>query len=71
MVSGWLTLNGQTFYLQAEANGNRGRMLTGWQLIDGKWYYFNTVSDGNKGALVKNAVTPDGFVVDGNGVWVE
>lgn len=71
MVSGWLTLNGQTFYLQAEANGNRGRMLTGWQFIDGKWYYFNTVSDGNKGALVKNAVTPDGFVVDGNGVWVE
>lgn len=71
MATGWVTLDGQTFYLQAEADGNRGRMLTGWQLIDGKWYYFNTVSDGNRGALLKNTVTMDGFVVGEDGSWIE
>lgn len=45
-------------------------MVTGWNLIDGKWYYFNTVSDGTKGALFVNRETPDGYKVDGNGVWV-
>lgn len=35
MLTGWLTLNSQKFYL-----GSDGRMRTGWQTIDGKKYYF-------------------------------
>ncbi len=47
---------------------NKG-MKTGWQLLDGKWYYFNPVSDGTKGRMLKGTKTPDGYVVDENGVW--
>ena len=70
MAAGWLTLDGQTFYLQPAADGSRGRMLTGWQQIDGKWYWFNTVSDGSRGALLKNGVTPDGYPVGEDGAWL-
>lgn len=69
MQTGWITLNGQTFYLQPVSDGTRGKMLTGWQQIDGTWYYFQTTSDGNKGMLLKNTVTPDGYSVDENGAW--
>lgn len=68
LATGWVTLNGQTFYLQAVSDGTLGRMMTGWQQIDGKWYWFNTVSDGNKGVLLKNGVTPDGYPVGEDGV---
>ena len=44
-------------------------MLTGWVLIDGKWYYFHPFSDGRKGILYVGRLTPDGYYVDGNGVW--
>lgn len=67
LTTGWVMLNGQTFYLQPVSDGTLGRMMTGWQQIDGKWYWFNTVSDGNKGALLKNGVTPDGYSVGEDG----
>ena len=51
MKTGWLTIHGQTYYLQPVSNGSRGVMLTGWQRIDGTWYYFNPVSNGTRGAL--------------------
>ncbi len=64
MVQGWVNVDGNLYYL-----GQDGRMLTGWNIIDGKWYYFNTYSDGTKGALYVNRRTPDGYYVDGSGVW--
>jgi glucan-binding YG repeat protein len=70
MKTGWIEINGQTFYLQPQSNGHRGEMLTGWQQIDGKWYWFQTESNGNKGALLKNGVTPDGYKVGADGSWV-
>ena len=69
METGWLTINGQTFYLSNASDHTIGRMATGWQQIDGKWYWFQTVSDGNKGVLLKNGVTPDGFQVGEDGAW--
>lgn len=68
MATGWVALNGQTFYLQPVSDGGLGRMLTGWQQIDGKWYWFNTVSDGSKGVLLRNGVTPDGHMVGADGI---
>ncbi|MGN9171799.1 Ig-like domain-containing protein [Lachnospiraceae bacterium HCP1S3_A8] len=71
MQTGWFTdTDGHIYYLHNVSDGTRGRMVTGWNLIDGKWYYFNTVSDGTKGALFVNRETPDGYKVDGNGVWI-
>ena len=70
MVTGWYQDgDGNSYYLNPNSDGNLGRMVTGWQLIDGKWYYFNEISDGKRGALLKNTITPDGYVVDENGVW--
>ena len=70
MVTGWYQDgDGNSYYLNPNSDGTLGRMVTGWQLIDEKWYYFNEISDGKRGALLKNTTTPDGYVVDENGVW--
>ena len=71
MTDGWQTIDGQTFYLQSESDGNRGQMVTGWKQIDGEWYYFNPNSDGNRGVLLKNTVTDDGYKVDETGRWIQ
>ena len=37
-----------------------------YQNTDGKWYYL-----GADGYMMVNAITPDGFQVDNNGVWIQ
>lgn len=72
LMTGWYTdEEGNIFYLNPASDGTRGAMVTGWRLIDGKYYYFNPVSDGTRGKLLKNTVTPDGYRVDADGVWVQ
>lgn len=72
MKTGWFTdEKGRTYYLHPVADGTRGYMYTGWNLIDGKWYYFSTEEGTGNGMLLKNTTTPDGYKVDGNGVWVQ
>jgi len=39
-------------------------MATGWVKDNGKWYYL--ASSGN---MLRNTYTPDGYYVDGSGVW--
>lgn len=46
-------------------------MLLGWQQLAGKWYYFNPVSDGRQGMLLTDTLTPDGFRLDRQGVWIK
>ena len=53
MATGWVTVEGQTYYLNPQADGSQGKMVTGWQYLDDVWYYFNEVSDGTKGAMLK------------------
>ena len=67
MVTGWLTVDGQKYYLNPNSEGTRGKMYTGWQQIDGKWYYFNEISDVTKGALATNTRIGN-YYVDSNGV---
>ena len=43
-----------------------GVMLTGWQNLGGQWYYLGT-----NGAMYANTWTPDGYYVNGSGVWVQ
>lgn len=71
VVSGWLKWNESNYYLNPISNGWFGRMETGWKNVDGKWYFFEPVSGRNKGHLFVNTVTPDGYKVDSNGVWIE
>lgn len=72
MVTGIFSdTDGQTYYLKPSSDGSLGAMLTGWITVDGKWYYFNPVKTETNptGALLKNVVTPDGFVVNESGAW--
>ncbi|WP_349673845.1 Ig-like domain-containing protein [Lacrimispora sp.] len=72
MVTGWQTdEDGNIFYLKMASDGTQGQMLTGWQNVDGIWYYFNPVSDGTKGKLITNTTTPDGYVVNEKGQWIQ
>lgn len=72
MMTGWYTdADGKKYYLNPVSDGSRGSMKLGWQMIDQKWYYFNLVSDGTKGAMLVNTETPDGYKVNGEGVWVQ
>ena len=81
MQTGFLTLNGKTYYLQSS-----GAMKTGWQKISNTWYYFDgsgaMVSNGWKwinskcyyfdknGKMAANTWI-DGSYVDASGAWVK
>lgn len=69
MVTGWYTdKDSNIYYLNPVDDGTLGTLRTGWQVVDNKLYYFNPRSNGYRGALLRNTTTPDGYVVDGNGV---
>ena len=69
MLTGWIKdTDGNSYYLNPNADGTRGMMLIGWQLIDGKWYYFSEAEgSGTMGALLRDTVTPDGHRVGHDG----
>lgn len=72
MSRGWHTdPDGSAYFLHDKADGTQGYMYTGWHQIDGKWFCFNTVSNGLRGAVFRNEITPDGWKVNAEGVWVE
>ena len=70
MVTSWLDWQGNRYYLNPVPGTNSGKMLTGWQLIDGKWYYFNTEKTALEGAMLRSTMTPDGYQVGADGVWI-
>lgn len=68
LVEGFIyDANDGCIYYVEEKNG----VASGWKLIGDNWYYFNEKHDGTYGKLLLNTVTPDGYYVDGNGIWVE
>ena len=72
MMVGWYFAadEGLWYYLNPISDNTQGRMMTGWVLIDGLYYYFNENPDGHRGRMYQNEMTPDGFWVDANGVWI-
>lgn len=59
MVTGWLDLEGRSYYLNFD-----GSMAEGWQEVDGSWYYFYP-GDGRK--AVDTFI--DIFYVGKDGIW--
>jgi D-alanyl-D-alanine carboxypeptidase len=64
-LNGWQSQNGVWYYYENSGSANAYK-TTGWKEISGSWYYF-----GSDGAMYQNTVTPDGYAVDSNGVWIK
>ncbi len=60
-INGWQSINNKWYYFN-----ERGYMVTGWVLWKNAYYYC-----GPDGAMLTNTWTPDGYYVDGNGIWVQ
>ena len=60
MKTGWVYTGGNWYYFNIS-----GQMQTGWKVISGKYYYF--YGDGHMAA---NEITPDGYYVNSDGVWL-
>jgi len=60
MEKGWLEVSNKWYYIDQD-----GKMETGWVQVENKWYYLN-----KSGALLTNTITPDGYKVNRDGVWV-
>lgn len=59
--SGWVQSGNQWFYYRED-----GTMACNfWVKTKEKWYYL-----GSDGAMLKDTVTPDGYRLDGAGVWI-
>ncbi len=73
MATGWQMIGDKWYFLNTISDGSKGKMLTGWQWIDGYCYYFADQS-GNKypkGVMYKSERTPDGYLVDSYGAWID
>lgn len=63
MYTGWLLDDNNWYYLD-DVNGH---MITNeWRLSGGYWYYL-----GSDGKMLKDCVTPDGYRVNEDGVWIK
>ena len=60
-VNEWMFINQKWYFFD-----HTGYMKTGWILWKNLWYYCDS-----SGAMLTNATTPDGYRVDGNGVWIQ
>lgn len=77
-VNMWQRINGFWYYFDED-----GYMCTGWMVIDGKKYYFHENGNmacsewidkrylGEDGVMLRNTTTPDGYQVDGDGLWIQ
>ena len=70
METGWLNLQGKTYFLSTENNASLGHVLTGWHWIDGYCYYFEEADRADYGVLFSGGRTKDGYFVDANGRWL-
>ena len=67
MLTGWLTdKSGKKYYLETAVNSEMGKMARGWKAIGTDYYYFNL-----DGTLFTSGITPDGYTVNANGVWLK
>ena len=60
-ASCWKEIGGKWYYFN-----EYGYMVTGWVLWNNLWYYC-----GADGAMLTNTVTPDGYTVGSDGVWIQ
>ena len=66
MATGWVKDSvGNMYFFETANTADVGKMTTGWKSVNGSYYYFST-----DGKMMSNGMTPDGYYVGANGVWV-
>lgn len=63
LVTGWILSNNKWYFLESNGIMASNKWV---QEKDGKWYYLKV-----DGAMAVNEITPDGYKVDVNGVWIK
>ena len=67
MATGWQNIDGKWYFLNDITRGN-----TGWTRQESAWTVNQQQNPGMpQGALYQSGMTPDGYQVDGQGVWVQ
>ena len=65
MAEGWNCIDGKWYYLTTHTEGS-----SSWILNQEKWEYKKPEGHSRPhGSLYMDGVTPDGWLVDSNGVW--
>ena len=62
VVKIWLKSGGKWYFMQADGTVAKNK----WSQWYNKWYYV-----GSDGAMYANRYTPDGYWVNGSGVWAQ
>ena len=63
MARGWRQDTSGSWYFMEEDTGTMN--ASAWLKYNGLWYYF-----GSDGKMLTNTTTPDGYVLNSDGVWV-
>lgn len=63
MAKGWKEINGKWYYLCSTGSMAKNVWKTG---AEGNWYYL-----GPDGVMLTNTMTPDGYRVGADGVWIQ
>ncbi len=67
IFSGWKQIDGIWYFFNTVHDGTfGGALVSKWQWIDGYCYLFDA-----EGKMYANTTTPDGFVVNADGQWME
>ena len=66
MITGWIkTADEKWYFFENLKTIDEGKMALGWKKIENVWYYF--IEDGS---MLRNTMTPDGYLVGNDGAWV-
>ena len=67
MITGFVkTSDGKTYFFENAKTKDEGKMVIGWKYIQNDWYYFSS-----DGSMLKNATTPDGYLVGLDGKYIK
>lgn len=68
MITGWVhtSTNDKWYFFENAKTKDEGKMVIGWKYIQNDWYYFSS-----DGSMLKNATTPDGYLVGLDGKYIK
>lgn len=65
LSDGWFEINSKWYCFD-----QRGYIRTGWIKSGKNWYYCDASETDLRGSMLTGQITPDGYYVNENGVWI-